>query len=130
MCVCMLKGCFERTPKNLFRMNVYRWREEGDDVWCCMQSVHMHILSLPLCVCVCVCEFMWLLRLSSVQALKVGPDFTVISHPNGSCHTSCQHAAGEQPRARRRKENSTDIQSVSYSLSEQKSLNGLETKRQ
>lgn len=109
---------------------MYRRREEGDDDWCCMQSVHMHIYSV-LCVCVCgyvlyVCvfEFMWLLRLSSVQALKVGPDFTVISHPNGSCHTSCQHTAGEQPRARRRKENSTDIQSVSYSLSEQKSLNG------
>lgn len=42
-----------------------------------------------MCVCGCLCvvfECMWLLRLSSVQALKVGPDFTVISHPNGSCH--------------------------------------------
>lgn len=38
-----------------------------------------------MCICV-VFECIWLLRLSSVRALKVGPDFTVISHPNGSCH--------------------------------------------
>lgn len=47
-------------------------------------GTYMHV---PCTVCVCVVfECVRLLGLSSVRALKVGPDFTVISHPNGSCH--------------------------------------------
>lgn len=43
---------------------------------------------------------------------------------------SCQHAAGKEPKATRKKENSTDIQSVYYSHSEQKSLYGYEEEKQ
>lgn len=65
--------------------------------------VHMHV-SCTVCVCV-VFECMWLLRLSSVRALKVGPDFTVISHPNGSCHillpTRCWRTTKSQEEKRK-----------------------------
>lgn len=49
-------------------------------VW--LECYSMHVLCKS-----AVSECMWLLRLSSVQTLKVGPDFAVISHPNGFCHT-------------------------------------------
>lgn len=69
--------------------------------------LHAYICTYPaLCVCVCVVfECMWLLRLSSVRALKVGPDFTVISHPNGSCHillpTRCWRTTKSQEEKRK-----------------------------
>ncbi|MEQ2162211.1 hypothetical protein GOODEAATRI_017489 [Goodea atripinnis] len=55
---------------------------------------------------------MWLLRISSVRALKVGPEFSVIPHPNGSCHRLSPTHGWRRTKSQKEKRNSTDVQSV------------------
>lgn len=105
--------------------NVTGVREDTTFVAVCKMCIRMY--SVHVCVCV-MFDRMWLLSLSSVQALKIGPGFTVISHPNGSCHILLPKPGWSTTKSQEEKRKLNRCSSwprLSLALSEQKWLYGL-----